>query len=952
LWRKAISNSTVSSLNLGLETHKPHNRSNADMSALLLDDLLYQVNKPGQYLGNEWGAAHKDFATADVHLCLAFPDIYELGMSNFGQRILYQIVNNIPHLMCDRTYAPGSDLEELMRKRSIPLWGWESRQPLLNFELLGFSLAYELTYTNVLNMLQVAQIPIRSEERSAVFPLTFGGGPSSVNPEPMAHFLDFFLIGDGEEAIPKTMEVVRAFKQEMGGDDVIRALPAEEARKQRQRLLLLLAENVSGLYVPSLYKEEQGVVPAKPIVKGIPERVPRQIQPLDNSNQPTGTLVPYLSLVHDRQVLEVRRGCDRGCRFCQPGYTFLPVRERSTEDLVRLSKEALDKSGYQEYSMLSLCVSDYTRLNETVRALNREHMNRRASLSFPSQRADRMNFDIAEELKVVRKSGITLAPEAGTERLRAVINKGLSHEQILNAITTAYISGWSSVKLYYMIGLPTERDEDLQGIIDTLKEATDKCRAIKKSDPAKYNRDIEFTCTMSNFVPKPFTPFQWFGQVAPEEFVRKQQVMRDMGRNARLRNVKFNFTGPRTSLLEAVISRGGRNCGDLVELAWRKGCTFDAWDDRLKFELWVEAAAELGISLEAEACTDREVGSRQPWDVINVGLADWWLVNEWKKAVEVKETAPCSEHTCHACGICTDLNTTHVLAAPQEIVLGKNPFVKRLEPQPQPVQPEDTHPSLAFESPPPEPVNQTQTQTHLVFEFQKIGELKFISHLDLQHLLNRAARRAKIEVAHSEGFNPSPKLALALSLALYVEGTKEVGEIELCQSLGADEFVQRMNQQLPAEMQIIRAQKVEKSKTSLAQNVGRATYRATLQGSDDEQLRKYADMITSKIDEIRAQQVLEVDVIPSAKSQRKKGSHNGYDERKEPSKRDIRPGIFTLSVVEASPPTIEMELAHGPKLHVKPSDILKLVAEEGNWRLSRVGLATDDGTSLFDHATT
>lgn len=914
--------------------------SEADFSAFLTEDLLYRVNKPGQYLGNEWGSAQRDFDAADVRLCLAFPDIYELGMSNFGQRILYQIVNRRAEFMCDRTYAPGSDMEELMREHQVPLWGWESRRPLTAFEMVGFSLQYELTYTNVLNILDMSAIPVRSEERTEIFPLLFGGGPSSVNPEPMAPFLDFFIIGDGEESVPKAMQVVRQFK----ADHKLDGLDQSAKKQLRRELLIKLAKEVAGVYVPSLYSIEDGKQPPKPTMEGIPERVARQVMPLTNENQPAGGIVPYLALVHDRQVLEVRRGCDRGCRFCQPGYTFLPVRERTTEDLVSLSKQALDQTGYQEYSMLSLCVSDYTSLHETVRALNREHSNRRASMSFPSQRADRMNFEIAEELKAVRKSGITLAPEAGTERLRAVINKGLSHAQIISAIETAYKSGWSSVKLYYMNGLPTERDEDLQGIIDTLKEATDLCRAIRRAEPEKYNRDIDFTCTLSNFVPKPFTPFQWFGQVRPEEFQRKQRVMREMLKAARLRNVQLNFTGTQTSLLESVISRGDRQVGELIYRAWKRGCTFDAWDDRLQFKLWEEAAADLGVVLEDLSCTDREVGSPQPWDVVNVGLANWWLVNEWKKAMEVKETAPCSENTCHACGICTELDTKHVLANPPEVVLGKNPFVVKAQSH-ESVPAQETHPSLQFQSPPEPPPNTTQTR--LIFEFKKTGELKFVGHLDLQHLLIRAARRASIFVAYTEGFNPSPKLSIALSLALYSEGLAEVAEIELSEQIHAEDFVQRMNAQLPAEVQILRARAIEKVGRSTAQAVGRATYTATLVNGSEDQAKLDGDTIQQKLGDILSRSILEIESAPKEKGRHKHGS-KGSDERKEPSKRDIRPGIYSLKLCSDSANTIELDLAHGPRLHIKPTDVLKFVAADADWRITRVGLATEDGTPLFD----
>lgn len=874
-------------------------------------------------------------------MCLAFPDIYELGMSNFGQRILYQIVNKRAEFMCDRTYAPGSDLEAIMRERQFPLWGWESRRPLKEFELVGFSLAYELTYTNVLNMLELAGIAPRVDERSEVFPLVFGGGPSTVNPEPMAFCMDFVIIGDGEDAIPRVMEVVRDFKRDKDVDAV--KGNSDASRALRLELLIRLAREVNGVYCPALYESVDGTYPVKPTVKGVPERVARQVMPLNAENQPTAGIVPYLALVHDRQVLEVRRGCDRGCRFCQPGYTFLPVRERTTDELVELSKRALDTTGYQEYSLLSLCVSDYTSLHETVRALNREHTSRRASMSFPSQRADRMNFDIAEELKAVRKSGITLAPEAGTERLRAVINKGLSHAQIISAIVTAYESGWSSIKLYYMNGLPTERDEDLQGIVDTLKEATEKCRAIRRANREKHNRDIEFTCTLSNFVPKPFTPFQWFGQVRPAEFRRKHEVMRDMLRAAGLRNTQLNFTNTPTSLLESVISRGDRRIGELVYRAWRKGCTFDAWDDRLQFDKWVEAAADMGIDLEEVGCEDRPVGSPQPWDVINVGLAGWWLANEWKKAMDVKETAPCSENTCHACGICTDLDVKHELANPPEIVLGKNPFVKKATPSVVPVQ-DDTHPSLRFEQPAAPPPNVTVTK--LVFEFKKTGELRFIGHLDLQHLLIRAARRARIYVAYSEGFNPSPKLSLALSLALYSEGMAEVGELELSEHITPDEFVTRMNAQLPPDVQFTRARAVEKGGRSIAQAVGRATYRAVLHQASTEHPPLDGETIERKISAIMSSPTLEIEKEPSNKGKHKYGK--GRNERTEPSKRDIRPGIYSAKVLGDAAKTIELELAHGPRTHVKPSDVLKFVAEAGDWRITRIGLATDDGKPLFD----
>jgi radical SAM family uncharacterized protein/radical SAM-linked protein len=900
------------------------------LSGLLNYDLLLKVERPGQYLGNEWGAYKKSFTQAKTRLSLCFPDLYELGMSNFGQRILYQLVNESSDFMCDRSYAPGQDMEALLRQKDIALWGWESRQALRNFELLGFSLQYELTYTNVLNMLDLSGIPLKAEDRRNIFPLVFGGGPSAVNPEPMAMFMDFFVIGDGERAVLEVMEIVKNFKAEWNGKDEI------EGRKQLLRKLA----SVSGVYVPSLYEERPDSPYVTPVEEGVPARVLRQVSPLTDSNQPTLGLVPYLSLVHDRQVLEVRRGCDRGCRFCQPGYTFLPVRERSTDDLVRLSQDAIKKSGYEEYSMLSLCVSDYTSLHESVRSLNQIHAAQRTSMSFPSQRADRMNLDIAEELKVVRKSGITLAPEAGTERLRAVINKGLKHEQIISAIESAYKSGWTSIKLYYMIGLPTETDEDLDGIVATLQEATNLCRKIKKEgDPEVYKKGIEFTCTISNFVPKPFTPFQWFPQVLPKEFARKQVYLRDKLRASGLRNVSLNCTGTEISLLESVISRGGRNIAQLILNCWKRGCVFDAWDELFKSQIWHEEARALGMPLEEEAAKERPVGSRQPWDIVHVGLADWWLVKEWEKSVNVKETAPCTENTCHACGVCTELDTVHQLAAPKPEVMKKNPFVKELAAR---VESDgDVHPSLFFEKAPEAPSNKVASRMRI--EFSKTGDFKFISHLDLQHLLIRAARRAELQLAYTEGFNPSPKISIALSLPIFAEANAELADIELCNEPDPEELVAALNQQLPADIQITRARKVEKIAPSLATLVGRACYKAQLISSEPAQ---DASNLNARINELLSATELVIEQ-PLSEKAAKRASRYGQP-TDAVKKKNIRPNIFSIAVTNNDPIIVEFCISHGSREHLKPTEVLKLLVPQAAWQITRSSLLTDDGRGIFE----
>lgn len=907
------------------------------------------ATKPGQYLGNEWGARRKSFDAATVRLAITFPDIYELGMSNFGLKILYQIINDRPDMMCDRSYAPLEDMEALMRKAHLPLFAWESREPLANFELVGFSLQYELTYTNVLNLLDLSGLPIRSKERTQVFPLIFGGGPSSVNPEPLASFLDFYLIGDGEHSLPHVMEIIADFKREHESVD-FKELDAERSLKLRSDLLLKLAQEVPGIYVPCLYEVKPGSPAPVPQVEGIPVRVKRQTVPLSDDNQPTQGLVPYLALVHDREVLEVRRGCDRGCRFCQPGYTFLPVRERKTEDLLRLSKAALDHSGNDEYSMLSLCVSDYTSLHDSVRALNEEHTKRRTSLSFPSQRADRMNLDIAEELKVVRKSGITLAPEAGTERMRAVINKGLSHQQILSAIESAFQSGWSSIKLYFMCGLPTERDEDLEGIIQILDEATKHCHAIRNTDRTKYRRAVEFTCTISNFVPKPFTPFQWFGQFSPEETKRKHGVLREKLREYRLKNVTLNLTDAEISLLEAVISRGDKEVvGEMIYSAFQKGCTFDAWDDKFKPEIWDEVAREMGVSLEELACTDREVGSSQPWDVVHIGLHNWWLVKEWEKALATLETAACTENLCHACGVCTELDATHLLAAPKPEVMKRNPFVKELAGHGQ----EDSHPSLFFMKPeePQMPKVAVDMSGVIRFQFHKKGQLRYISHLDLQHLFARAARRAMMSVAYTQGFNPSPRIELALPLPLFQEGAGEVADIELVYALEPSEFMRLLNEKLPAEVQVTHARRIEKTKKSLNSFVKRALYKARPQsicedfeqpplpeGASESELKPALaptdkDMLFEFLNE-RVLALKNADSLPVFNADGKS--------------KDIRSGVNSISVSDQSGPVIELLLATGPSQHVKPSDVLAHIAPNIRWRVTRESLMADGDKSLFE----
>ena len=781
----------------------------------LVDDLLLKVNKPGQYLGIEFGHKVsgpvekfenknlKNWNDAKVKAAIVYPDLYELGMSNFGTKILYQIINSHPDFLCDRAYAPMKDMDELMRKEKTELWGWETFQPLKDFDLLGFSLSYELSYTNVLNLLELSGLEVLASKRKDLFPLVFSGGPATFNPEPMADFIDFFIIGDGEEVIIEVLEFIKGYKE------TYKDLPREAQNKND---LLLKIGQIPGIYVPQFFTpdpNENYLPKLLPEVKNkLPEKIVKRVVNLSDLNQPTSGPVPYLASVQDRQVLEIRRGCDRGCRFCQPGYVYLPVRERTPEDLVRLSTEALKNTGYDEYSLLSLSASDYTKLHETASKLNSTHCSKGVSLSMPSQRADRFDMRIATELNSVRKSGITLAPEAGTERLREVINKGLKEVEIKQAIENVYDGGFKHVKLYFMIGLPTEEKADLDGIINLLKWASDLSK-IKNKKP------LNITCTISTFVPKAFTPFQWFSQNTEEEFRQKINYLKQRIKELRLRTVKLNCTDTKFALLEAVMSRGDRRMSALVYNAYKKGAKFDAWDESLDISLWNNAAKELDLDLNLEATKFREVGSVSPWDVIDSGLLNKFLIDEYNKAVSVVETSPCTENTCHACGVCFELDVVNYVSEDKS---KNNKFVKTL-PHHCEDPPKAGNEAISLRDSKVDcfgaevPCNDTSKNSKkhnlpvkavqkLEIVHTKTGNLRFISHLDVSRLFERALRRANIPFAYTEGFNPRPKMQWLMPLPIYYESNHELMYLELAESVKVENIKNLLNEQLSDEFQI------------------------------------------------------------------------------------------------------------------------------------------------------
>lgn len=812
------------------------------LQEILKNELLPQVQKPGQYLGIEWGAWNKDWDQAKSRMAIIYPDLYELGMSNFGIKILYNIVNRHPDYLCDRAYAPMADMEKLLRTKNLPLWGWESYKPLNEFDFLGFSLAYELCYNGVLTILDLAKIPFQAKDRLHSHPLIFAGGPAVFNPEIMAEYIDFYLVGDGEELIIEIQDSL--LKTRKNFTKVI--LTEADSKALREQILLDLSQ-IQGIYVPRFYQPdpEQNYLP-KPTRNDVPYPIKKRVtQILDDFNQPISGPMPYINTVQDKQVLEIRRGCDRGCRFCQVGYTYLPVRERSPEDLLRLSKESVKASGYEDFTLLSLSASDYTCLTEAAKAINNEHAAMGVSLSMPSQRADRFNLGLAAEISQVRKSGMTFAPEAGSEKLRKIINKGLSEEDIKNAIGNAYKEGWSHIKLYFMIGLPFETDEDLDGILDILTWSENMAYQTRKTNKEKYKKPIEITCTISTFVPKSFTAFQWFSQCSYEEFKRKQEYLMNGLKARRLnRNVKLNCTDPGIALIEAVLSRGDRRWAKVVEDLWQSGTRFDSWAENFNLERWQESAEKFSLDIYDEATRIREPGSKQPWDVLSIGFTDKFLVHEWKLAEEAglnptedsltkAETEACTENKCHACGVCFNLDVKNIVTTNRsqanpfvtEIDIEKRKescanFLEKLEEDRPKINSKDSGPMVI--------VKNIIPKEKIRLKITKLGDLRFISHLDFQRLIERAIRRAGLPIVHTTGYNQRMKITWATALPLFIESEGEYLEIDLAENF--DNLKQILNQELPKEARIVEVVSVTPGEKLSTKKISEIVYQARFLG--------------------------------------------------------------------------------------------------------------------------
>ena len=742
-------------------------------------EALFKATKPYQYVGGEFLSYNKDFDSAKVRFAFVFPDKYEIGISNLGVRVIYDRVNafernGVKPFMADRAYAPEPDFKPEF------LYGVESKRALKDFDGVGFSLQYELAYPTVLKMMEMSGITVRNDERKEDEPIILAGGPCTYNPLPMAEFIDVFCIGDGEEMM---VEVCESLERTKG--------------LSRQEKIEDLCK-IKGCWSYSL-KDDRGEL----------RSVEKRLAPLILENASTSYPIPFSSSVHDRAVVEIRRGCGRMCRFCQPGHVTLPIREREAEDIIKITKELVKNTGYDEYSLLSLSSNDYSNIKDVIKELAIDFNKKKISVSLPSQRIDGFNLELANLMHSVRKSGMTLAPEAGSQRLRNLIKKNISEEQIINAALTLYENGWSKIKFYFIAGLPTETLKDMDEMAELLSKIKYRSKLIKKEKGLSYG--FEITCTLSIFVPKPFTPFQWCPQMDLDEVTEHIHYLKEKTKH--IKGVKINYHEKFVSQIEAALTRGDSSLCKYIEALYKKGCYLDAWGEFFDKDVWAETAKECGYTLEELAKKEYGLEETLPWDFINTGLSKEWLQNEYKEALSQGcefNLQPTCEHKCVKCGVCPTLKTHKVLAKPFKASEEAEKVVKIV---------------------PQDPKRANQDPNVPIYKYRlkitKKGLLRYFSHLDWQNTFHKVLLRSGLNMVYSLGFNPTMKVSMGIALPLFAESEGELVDIEVYDNLSGQEIMDLINPNLPEGAKIISVKQIERSETAINLAAQWAEYRIT-----------------------------------------------------------------------------------------------------------------------------
>ncbi len=717
-------------------------------------DILAQVQTPTRYAGNEINAVKKERDQVDLTFALVFPDLYEIGTSHFGIQILYSILNSQKNIAAERFFTPAPDMEKLMAQKNIPCLSMESQQELSSFDIIGISLLYELNFTNILTLLSLSHIPFYANQRDDSFPLIIGGGPCAFNPEPLADFFDAFVIGDGEEVIKLIANQLIVFKKEGDG---------------KKKSLLRLLSKIEGVYVPSFFTPEwdaNGIQTLTPLYEDY-TRIKRAFLPtLSLDNFPMDPIVPYAKPVHDRLRLEIARGCSRGCRFCQAGMIYRPVRERSVEDLLKIAKFSLKSTGYSEMSLLSLSTGDYSNLPQLMQQLLAMNQGQCNSISLPSIRAEKLTPELMELIKTVRKTGFTIAPEAGTQRLRDIINKNLTEASISATVENALELGWKNIKLYFMMGLPFEEQADIEGI----------CRLSTQLAVAHAKGKKGITVSIASFIPKAHTPFQRHSQMTLEQTHEKLQYLKD---NLRHKKIKLKWQDPQMSLLEGVFARGDRRLGPLLVAAFENGCRLDGWTDKFNFRLWQKAFDDTGI--DPLFYTSRPRGQEEPlpWDHLDSGVTDAFLRKEFQKAKEQALTPDCREDDCTGCGVCDFKSIQPILHDGQVIPQGSD----------------------AIASPPRLLPDDAFCKFDVLFS--KLDRARLFGHLELATIVERAVKRAGLVVKYSQGFNPSMKISFENALPLGMESEEETLFIFLERGTRPDQIKDALNKALPTGLNVL-----------------------------------------------------------------------------------------------------------------------------------------------------